>query len=367
VVLTPAAVPSPIPAHVLDDTGASWTVTRAWPGADGAATFEATSPASPHVRGGRITASGALLAPLATDPRLPALAELAALGTVVVHRPGRRAVIRTADGTRFIKVVRPGRAYAVVDAAGRGVAFRPAFRVPDVVVSTPDAVHYEAVSGRTLHSIGADPTVSEDIWSGVWAAWATAWCATMGDTRASVAVRQGSAVSSADHTAEAEAEVVRTWAAHAQTLPMPAAERLGLVEVAARVEAKLLTGAADPLVMSHRDLHDKQVLWDAQDGLALLDLDTVTRAEAALDLGNLAAHLEWRRQQGLWSATRTKMALHAVDAVADTLGVSPQRFAVYKASAQFRIACVYAFRPRWAELARDTRLDLMVQSAGTGR
>jgi hypothetical protein len=345
---------NPIPAEVMDETGAVWTITRAWPGAEGAATFEATSTRSRHVRSGRITPAGAVLAPLADDPRLPALQDLAALGTVVVHRPGRRAVIRSTDGTRFIKVVRPGRASAVVDAAGMGSAFRPAFRVPAVMETTADAVHHEAVSGRTLHTIGADPTVADADWAGLWKAWAAAWIGTVRNGDGAGAPGAGSG----EHSARAEAEVVRTWAAHAQKLDMPTEERLSLVEVASRVETDLLATAADGLVLSHRDLHDKQVLWDDRDGLALLDLDTVTRAEAALDLGNLAAHLEWRRRQGLWSAERSAVAVRSVRDVVAGLGVNPQRFAAYESSARVRIACVYAFRPRWAALAREVRREL---------
>lgn len=338
---------NPIPAHITDD-GEVWTLTRAWPRPDGSVTFEAASPGSRHVRGGRITATGSVdLAPLATDPRLPQLAQLAATGDIVVHRPGRRAVIRSADRSHYIKVVREGRAPDVVDATGRGIGFAPAFRVPAVLGVDSSAVRFEALSGRTLHRVGGDTSVSSTAWTNIWAHWTDAWTTAV----------SGSSAGNGQHSADAECEVVRTWAAHAARLGSDGEAR-ETGNTAARVCELLQDSVPDPLVLSHRDLHDKQLLWDPSVGLALLDLDTATRAEAALDLGNLAAHTTWRLAQGAWSPHRAAVTAAAVRVAAERLGVSPARFHAYETAARFRIACVYGYRPRWAALAADARPEI---------
>jgi hypothetical protein len=353
-----------IPTVVTDETGDPCTITRAWPGGGGNVTFEAVSPRSPHVRGGGIAPDGtAVLAPFLADPKLPALAKAAALGTVVVHRPARRAVIRMSDGSRFIKVVREGKAQAVVQAAARGTAFAGVFRLPAIVDSTRDTVHFEAVRGRTVHDLGADTTIGSGEWDTLWSEWASAWSAAAGASAsttadASMASSGASCLTSPSHPPQAEVHTVRTWAAHARWMaPTPAAAEL-ITKTADRVVDLILGSEPDPLVASHRDLHDKQMLWYPGDRLGLLDLDTATRAEAALDLGNLTAHLVLRHRQGLWSAARTASAVDVVRTVAVDLGVSPVRFAAYERAAAFRIACVYAFRPRWAAMASEMQAEL---------
>ena len=360
--------PAPLPACVADETGAPWTITRAWPGRDNSVSFEASSPRTAHVRGGSSSAAtGVTLAPLAHDARLPGLAPLTADGTVVVHRPGRRAVVRTTDGSRFIKVVRPGKAGAVVEAARRGAHFAAAFRIPAVLQSSAESVQFEAISGRTLYSLGADPLVDAAAWARAWAAWSTAWSTTIAAsggivTPATALLPAGPLPGS--HTAEAEVDVVRTWAAHAARLERSSTAATLLSDTAERVADRLLHSAADPLVPSHRDLHDKQVLWHRVDGLGLLDLDTATHAEAALDLGNLAAHLQLRRRQGLWDAARTGTALAMVRQAADRLGVDQRRLSAYETAARFRISCVYAYRPRWSALAAQLQRELAQELAG---
>src|SRR5699024_2461295 len=73
---------------------------------------------------------------------------------------------------------------------------------------------------------------------------------------------------------------------------------------AGRVErvARRLEAQAGPsrLVPTHRDLHDKQLLWDGA-ALGVLDLDTACLAAPELDPANLAVHADLRAAQGLWS------------------------------------------------------------------
>ena len=351
---TAGRAPAPvIPARITDDAGRVWTITRAWPGTDGAVTFEASSRQSPHVRGGRISAAdGAVLAPVGSDRGLPELAGLAATGTVVVHRPGRRAVVRTHDGSRYIKVVRPGRAESILNAAGRADAFARGLGVAEILDRTPDSVHFAALPGRTLHDLGSDVTVGAAAWTGLWDHWATAWTTVIGQTAAHMIAPERA------HPAHAEIDVVHTWATHAQRLTASPGEAIVLAQTAERVTALLAHGMADGLVASHRDLHDKQLLWHDGAGLRLLDLDTATRAEAALDLGNFAAHVALRHRQGLWSAAKTRTAQGVVREVAATLAVSPERLHAYETAARFRITCVYAYRPAWAALARRLHGEL---------
>jgi hypothetical protein len=366
-----------VPDRVTDHEGRVWTVTRAWPGAVGTVTFEASSADSRHVRGGSLNvADGAVLAPLGSDPRLPALAVAAAAGAMVVHRPGKRAVVRSSDGRRYVKVVRPGRAPAVLAAADAGSAFGAGFRVPAVLGGTSDTVDFQALRGRTLHDLGSDATISAGTWNALWAEWATGWAAVIGAGSIPARGRAASDRAAPDrvHSAEAEANVVRTWTGHAQRLLGPGAASQTIGESASRVTALLTGTTGDRLVPSHRDLHDKQVLWHPSDGLGLLDLDTATRAEAALDLGNLTAHLHLRHRQGLWDAGKARSAIEVVHRASDRLGVSPHRLHAYDVAARFRISCVYAYRPRWSALAgrlqrelADELLSTPGRAGGNGR
>lgn len=102
----------------------------------------------------------------------------------------------------------------------------------------------------------------------------------------------------------------------------------------------------------HRDLHDKQVI--VGDHLTLLDLDQVSAGDPALDLGNLLAHLRLRSLQGRLgvSCAENRTALLAGYGAAWT-----DRFAdavrAWEALALFRLAAVYALRPRWSHLGRE--------------
>lgn len=100
----------------------------------------------------------------------------------------------------------------------------------------------------------------------------------------------------------------------------------------------------------HRDLHDKQLLFGPA-GIALLDFDTLARGEPALDLANRAEHAALRVGQGRWSADAAQAVTGCVTALAAELGVPPARLAANRRASAVRLACVYAFRPRWHELA----------------
>jgi hypothetical protein len=85
------------------------------------------------------------------------------------------------------------------------------------------------------------------------------------------------------HGAAQETGVLERWPAlltpHAPALAGRVAAR------AAPVPRALLNAPATAPVPLHRDLHDGQILVDANGDVALLDLDTLAAGEAALDVG----------------------------------------------------------------------------------
>lgn len=327
-----------------EDPSQRITVERAWPGRvrDGVrqTTVEGRD-ALGRVRAGTVGRDGIpRVLPHGTDPRLPGLVRVAPLGEIVVHRAGRRAVVRTADA--YVKVLRPGRAPAVARAgqAGAALARAAGLAAPEVVASDEDTVTFAVLPGRSVHGLSADPD-----WAEAWRAWTQAW------TRLQ-ALGPGDAAQAGlpTHTADDEAGVVETWvnrAAEAGLLDDRWARR-------GREVADRLRTVGDPelLVPTHRDLHDKQLLWDgaAPDGprLGVLDLDTACLADPVLDPVNLAVHADLRHAQGLWSGEAADVVVAAARTVVDDPVVDgSDRWALAELATVVRLVCVYAFRPQW--------------------
>ena len=335
--------PSAVPA-VIEHRGDRVEVLRAWPDkvVDGV-THVAVEGPDQHgrLRAGTVDATGGvrLLEP-GVDRRLPALTGLAQQGRLVVHRPGRRAVVALPD--RYVKVLRPGRAPAVAELSrrGRALALWAGLGAADVLAADDDTVAFSVLPGRPVHELSGDGD-----WAGMWSAWARAWAR----------FQASEAPDLSPHTADDEAQVLVTWRERAQRAGVlrgtPWAERL---EQTAEELAGAHTGM--PLVPTHRDLHDRQLLWDGA-RLAVLDLDTVCRAEPALDLANLAVHARLRHAQGRWSGPATATVLDAVAQVAQVSGVPPERMLLARRATLARLAAVYSFRPPW----RDTVLAWAAQ------
>lgn len=285
----------------------------------------------------------------ATDPKLPALGAVAGSGQLLVHRAGKRAVVRTP--TVFVKVVRAGRA---ADVATRSrvaaeLAAAAGMAAPEVLGATDDTVEFASLPGIALH----DLSDSVD-WTDAWAAWAQAWpaLARTRDDRLPT------------HDADAEARVVTGWIERAIEHDMLAAEPWSRLasEVADRLRA---LPEVEP-VTTHRDLHDKQLLWDGE-RLGVLDFDTAALADPALDLTNLAVHAQLRVAQGIWSAEAASVVGDAVGRVASALAVDPAHLAAYRAAVLVRLAAVYAFRPDWARPISSWALaELTAGNAGGG-
>lgn len=90
-------------------------------------------------------------------------------------------------------------------------------------------------------------------------------------------------------------------------------------------------------------------MWDPVAGPGLLDVDTACLGERALDLGNLRAHARWRTEQGLWTPAEAAVVIDEIARVASAIGIDPGRVSVYERATLIRLACVYAFRPRWSD------------------
>jgi aminoglycoside phosphotransferase (APT) family kinase protein len=276
------------------------------------------------------------------DERLPCLPALAGRpgAELVVHQPGRRAVVRLAGPpVRWVKLLRPGAVAGVRTAAAVAGA------VPGL--TTPRLLRADEATGRTVWtSLAGEPLhllLGED-------------------ATAAAARRVGAAVRALHDTAlpaglpvhgpQDERRVLDGWLArrgwHAGPLP---AEVPALAE---RVGRRLCAEPAEP-VLIHRDLHDKQLTVTADGGVGLLDLDTLAVGEAALDLGNLLAHLELRALQGRCTPGQAgDLAAALVDGYRPSAQVR-RRLPAYLAASRLRLWCVYAFRPRWRPLL-DTLL-----------
>ena len=115
------------------------------------------------------------LTPYGVDRRLPGLAGAVRDGELIVHRLGRRAVVRKAD--RYVKVLRPGAGAEAVHArsrVGAQIAATAGFASPSVLART-------AMAGSTCPSSVASPCTrpanrwTSAQWRVAWEAWATAW------------------------------------------------------------------------------------------------------------------------------------------------------------------------------------------------
>ncbi|MEX5269322.1 phosphotransferase [Kocuria sabuli] len=343
----PAAVR--VPETVPDADGSPLRVRRAWPGADARLVLELED-----VRG-RVRAGEAVLdegprwsvrvLPYGEDPRLPGLAAaVAGGGRVVVHRHRRRAVVQTPD--RFVKFLARGRAAQVAELSDglHGLGTAAGFAVPAVLGRAEDRVEFSVLPGRSLHELGAAGRA--DDYRAAWAQWARRWPAL------ATAVPEDGALP--EHTAEDEARTLARWAGHLDAFPgLLAAPPGAVAALARRIGDDLVAppGHRRARAVLHRDLHDKQVLFDGE-RLGLLDFDTAALGEPELDLANLAVHLDLRAAQGLLEASSRAAGQEAVDAVAAVLGADPARLAVHADGTRLRLACVYAFRPRWRGVAQ---------------
>ena len=246
-------------------------------------------------------------------------------GTVISHRPGKRAVVRREDGS-YSKLVKKGRARRILTAINAARPLAEHFRTPRILGAGDDHVTFAPLEGLSLH----DPTAFTD------EQWRTAW---RDIARALGRAQQEQAPASTPvHTAADEVAVLRQWVRTSRVLvPDP----VRLQEATERVIADL-AGLPERLAPAHRDLHDKQLFHHPELGPGLIDVDTACLADPALDVGNLRAHARLRHLQGLWTGEQARVVTSEFP--------SDAAVEVYERASLVRLACVYAFRPRWAPL-----------------
>lgn len=301
---------------------------RAWPGKHGDLHAEARDVLG-RVRALHIGVDGSVeVLPYAQDPRLPGLGEDE--GVLRVHRYGKRAVV--VDETQVYKYLRPGKSEAAAQSWKMisAMCARIGIRIPAIEQINDTRLTFTKAAGETLHDLGNEGLDG-------WAAFVKLWPAL---------ARQDSELPV--FCPQQEARTLNMWLSHARTHAiLPDSEAIS--RAADRTTAELLipSEAVAPrkMVTTHRDLHDKQMLWDGEH-LTLLDADTAVRAEAALDIANLRAHIDLRHLQGkIHEQTRVEL-MRLTEHLAIELQVSPQRLEIYERSSRLRLACVYSFRPR---------------------
>ena len=367
-----------VPATVEHD-GRLLTVGRAWADDGRGLPLELTDPgaerAGERLRAARLDpATGEVTVLKAgTDPRLPGLARVLAEhpgAAVVSHRPGKRAVVRIdaepgVRGEQFVKIVRPGRAERLLRAIDRSSAFDGPFRTAEVLAADEDTVTFAALEGRLLHD---GLSVPDGTWRRAWRETLSAWAEAVDASRRDLNAALPAGAEIADlHGPAAELAVLGDWAGRAAAVdPAGTAVRGRALRLADRALRGL--GEVERPALIHRDLHDKQVLWDPVTGPALLDVDTATLGDPALDAANLRAHATWRELQGIWTEEQAAVVRAEVDRAAALGGIRPETLAAYESGTIARLACVYAFRPRWRSAAHAlaATLDPTGTSAADG-
>jgi hypothetical protein len=331
-----------------------WRVRRAWPRED-RIDLELLGPHGDLVaavaRADRVRPVGP------DDARLPGLASWVARpgSTLVVHRPGRRAVLRVdGDGrSSYVKVARPRAVRRAVDAhrtvasllSGRPGA--PAVPVVETVGPGEGWFRVSGLPGRSLLDLGRDPAVPAqtlDV-AGVSAGRCLAALAT---TAPSGLEPWGS---------EDEVRVLNGWLDRLQRHdPLGPLTTDAIRRLAGSAAEALLALPARPAVTAHRDLHDKQLLvpsdrcqdtTPAAAGRAgLIDLDTAAAADPALDEANLLAHLDLRVWQGVVAPDRARRIAEALVRTRQELApVEAERVAAHRWVVRARLAALYCFRP----------------------
>ncbi|HHV21507.1 MAG TPA: phosphotransferase [Propionibacterium sp.] len=356
--------------------GQNWRVTRAWPAAFGdpaAGYVLELIAADGRVRGAYLRDGQVEAGP---DAALPALERLLGEGwTVLGHRFGKRAVLRRDGAGVFRKLASPKatkRALARADTVDRLLAFAPGAPLPPDRVASDAAtgvIDLAPAPGRSLRDVLTDDGTSR--------AEAGAIGHTLGELLARLG-RVGRAGQREDapgaplpeHGPAEEAAVIERWVAAACAAAPLSPEASARLRVAADTVIAQLHSLEDqcsnrdrgpggrpfraaglvrqPLVLTHRDLHDGQILVAEDRALTVLDWDTAAWADPCLDVGNLLAHLELLSRQTPPATDRVAATITGVRASLTAAGhpavTDPGRLALWRRAAAVRIRAVHAFR-----------------------
>lgn len=120
------------------------------------------------------------------------------------------------------------------------------------------------------------------------------------------------------------------------------------------VGEQLQQSSNTPSVLTHRDLHQKQILMTSTK-VGVLDFDTVCLAHPALDLGNLQAHIYLEGRRAGFDSTSLEAALSN-----ELVGISEAELSPWRCSALLRLAMIYAFTHE-----EKNTIDALVQEAST--
>lgn len=329
--------PGAAPARALaTDVPAGLGVERIELARTGGLLLELSSPQEP--RWARLGERGLEELRLEEDTALPLCARVPPLRErgpvrVLAWRPGRRVVIAV-EG-RVLKGFRRGRLESSARRHAQGVELSRAagLAAPDLL-----EVDEEACALVMRHVAGLRPAV------------APASSAVFERLGAGLARFQVQAPSGelTRHDAAAELAVLDELVERTRTLfgDLPA----GWARARAAVESALTRAGVGAFVPTHRDLHDGQVLADAE-RTALLDFDLLCVADAALDPANLLAHLSLRELQGLAMPGGAAACSGAFRCgLGMRTGGDARRLDAWQAVTFARLALVYRARPPWVGL-----------------
>jgi hypothetical protein len=157
---------------------------------------------------------------------------------------------------------------------------------------------------------------------------------------------------SKSYSPEDELNLLRKWIGYLWVIFPELRVLSGEILSQIHIEAEKLSVHSYRSVITHRDFFDKQIIIDG-DYLFMIDLDTVAMSDPAIDVGNFVSHLFLRAFQR--GETRQVMnqesKLFMLSYLSQNPGVSLDRIRFYTATTLFRLACLYAYRPRWNGLS----------------
>jgi Ser/Thr protein kinase RdoA (MazF antagonist) len=267
------------------------------------------------------------------------------------HRPESRAVVRIggddAAESRFVKIVAPQRVERLVAPLRLLAGSELAFRVPTLLESRAAEGHVvlASIPGQSLHDLLAEP------------ARFVAGAAAAGEALRSL--HRLSAPGLRQHHAGRVVEELERRVRFLDAFHPPLAGRIGAL-LGAVAEALERDGRG-PLVPVHRDFHDKQVVLDGDGGVGVLDFETLSLGEAAMDVANALAHFELRALQGLCSTATAAAAAGAILDAYHPSAATGRRLGPHLDATRLRLATLYALRPMWTDVP-----DLLLARVGLG-
>jgi len=284
---------------------------------------------------------GVLLQAGGADRRLPGLREAVARpgAELVTHRAEQRAVVRMPAGAGpagYVKVVRPGRTQPLVETAKVVLPVR-----------TPRLLHLDDEQGIVeVTAVPGDPL--RTVLSGPAARLLVEAVAREVARRLRAVHRCVAPAQRPTRDVTREVAGVATWV---DRLTPYVPDLQARAEAALHHCARLLDEPAQPLVLVHGDLHDGQVMVDADGVVGVVDWDGMGGGEGALDLAGLVAHVRLRVLEG----TCTPAVADAFEAaLLNAYGATARtraRTEAYVGLLNIRMACQHVFWPHGLSVA----------------